>query len=149
MDISNNVLNGRFILFFPLFILLFSTENLDAHDCLPPGSPKEELKQADCVFIGKVIRHEFVDPRDTIDKIRYYFDVSRMWKGEKKKIITVTASRYAECGMWFQDGMEYLVYGNKLRWSQDTTLWTGFGRSSPLANAQIDLKQLGAGEEIK
>src|SRR5258708_7344926 len=147
----NKVMNGRFILFFSLLVLLLFVKNLDAYDCEGPGPPKKELRRADYVFTGKVIRHEFADPRDTIFKIRYYFEVNRMWKGEKKKIIAVTANRFAECGTWFQDGVEYIVYAYKQKWQPDadSTLMTGFGRSAPLSQAQEDLKELGTGEEIK
>ena len=73
----------------------------------PPGSPAEELAQADAVFAGvatsvKAHRKLFILPSSS-DPVTIEFDVSHVWKGPQQETLTVkTVRSEASCGYEFQ-----------------------------------------------
>ena len=152
----------KIIFLFCIVLLFLNAEVSDAYDCLPPPPPKKALQFSDCVFVGKVKRHEFEDARDTnwtnnrnnyIQRVRYYFEVEQIWKGTTTKEIAIVSAPNGECGYSFLDGKRYIVYANKSRWGltdkDSSRLVTGFGRTNSIEGATEDLKELGEGQIIK
>ena len=154
-------MRNKIIFLFCIVWLFLNAEVSDAYDCLPPPPPKKALQLSDCVFVGKVTRHEFEDAKydeqvnhlkNSILRVRYYFEVERIWKGTTAKKIAVVSSN-GECGYSFLDGQRYIVYANESRWGltdkDSSRLVTGFGRTNSIEGASEDLKELGEGQIIK
>ncbi len=96
------------------------------------------------VFVGEVIN--VGGPTDAESRQGYFgvgvtFRVERYWKGVKTQEITVH-TRLACCNPTLDEGKRYLVYavGKKLE--------TGCTRTTPIANADEDLRVLGAGKSF-
>ena len=108
----------------------------------PPGSPAEELAQADAVFAGvatsvKAHRKLFILPSSS-DPVTIEFDVSRVWKGPQQETLTVkTVRSESSCGYEFQEGEWYIVYAR----NGETGLCS---RTTPTWRAFADFKELDA-----
>ena len=108
----------------------------------PPGSPAEELAQADAVFAGvatsvKAHRKLFILPSSS-DPVTVEFDVSHVWKGPQQESLTVkTVRSESSCGYEFQKGEWYVVYAR----NGETGLCS---RTTPTWRAFADFKELDA-----
>src|SRR5262245_54109610 len=60
-----------------------------AYKCKPVGTPLEELKQADAVFVGKVRQ---VKEEESVRVAE--FEVEKYWKGATSKTITVSSGKH-------------------------------------------------------
>ena len=130
-------------------LLMAAVASLSAHtaracDCflLPP--PKEALKEAAAVFMGKVKSIERADHGWTVT-----FEVEKSYKGVKtKKLEVQTPVDQGACGYGFTKGEVYVVYcygGGK-----DKALRTGLcTRTRPASKAKDDLDVLGEGIAIE
>ena len=107
-----------------------------------PGSPAEELAQADGVFAGvatsvKAHRKLFILP-SSADPVTVEFEVSHVWKGPQQETITVSTVRSeSSCGYEFQEGERYIVYAR----NGETGLCS---RTMPTWRAFADFKELEA-----
>jgi hypothetical protein len=137
-----------------------------ACSCGPPGSPAEHFNSADIVFHGTVAAKAKLDRRTLLrvawsrllalmtrepdismetyaksEGFRVEFSVQRMWRGSASRQVTIFTGRGAgDCGVPFEVGTEYLVYG----WCDDEDDCYSFicGRTRRLRNATEDLRYL-------
>lgn len=120
---------------------IFSAAEALACSCMPPGPPKEELKEADAVFVGKVVRLE-TEGDEFTGQLKATIRASKVWKGPVRRYVVVrTARQGSMCGYGFQTSQKYVVYTYK---SEDGRLTTNIcSRTKPLAQAAEDLEDLG------
>ena len=104
-------------------------------------TPSKEFEYADIVFVGKIIELK-KSVRDTItgsytETVK--FEVSKIWKADSPKIITVV-NKIQGCLNGFEKDQEWLVYGYK---NSAETFATGCccSRTSILSKAAEDLKE--------
>ncbi len=125
-----------------------------ACSCMMPGTPADEMANSDAVFQGRVVKIEMPVPNDGTGSATVTLDVSKVWKGQKSKTITVsTATNSAACGFicespdctaGFKEGGEYIVYAGD--YNGDGALSTSIcTRTKLLSEAQEDLEGLGEG----
>ena len=121
--------------------------------CVRPGSPTEELVEADAVFAGRVIsirRHDDRSARSATSTGSTFkivgFEVSAVWKGTvHEEMYITTAPDAPACGFNFKRRKEYIVYayGNP---DNDRGYGTGWcSRTALLRQARGDLDALGDG----
>ena len=131
----------------------YSPGQLHACTCLAPGSPAEELEEADAVFAGRVASiHSHDDRSARSDTSTGYsfkvvgFEVSTVWKGTvHEEMYITTAPDAPACGFNFKRRKEYIVYayGNP---DNDWGYGTGWcSRTALLRQARGDLDALGGG----
>lgn len=134
-------------------LLLLKANPAYACRCLP-RTPQQSFTSSQAVFVGRaiaVVNSSSVEgqpssrrtPSRLSQEVRITFEVSKVWKGEKKRqIVVMTSSSSASCGYSFQQGEEYLVYAA----SQGSKLTTGLcSGTKSLSMAQADLAVLGEG----
>jgi hypothetical protein len=110
-----------------------------ACSCVPPEPPVSALAAADSVFAGRVTTIE-----NRGDSVAVTFDVSTVWKGSTSTTIAVrTALDDAVCGVEFQANQDYIVYATGSGADLAASLCS---RTQPLANASVDLAELGPGQ---
>ncbi|HYE75513.1 MAG TPA: hypothetical protein VEF04_19380 [Blastocatellia bacterium] len=101
------------ILFFIAFLLI-GAEQIIACDCFGITGVAA-LQNAESVFIGRVIEIQRIDDPQTKEReprIIVTFQANRMWKGEKRKEITLytVENRWSCDGFQFEETQEYLVF---------------------------------------
>jgi hypothetical protein len=106
-----------------------------AFKCKPPAAPKEALKEATAVFIGKVTR---VEERESVRIAE--FEVQTYWKGPNSKTLSVRSGKHLY-GYRFQKGGKYLVYA----FGKDELETSHCSRTKSIEDATLDLKELGTG----
>lgn len=91
-----------------VFAALSTTQVQPAYacSCVMPGTPQEEMVNAEAVFSGKVLE---------IEESGYGYDVTlqvlEAWKGVDETTIQVhTGMGGGDCGFNFEEGREYVVY---------------------------------------
>ena len=129
-------------------LVAISAKSVLACSCAPPPAPKDALKSAQAVFLGKVIKIEKIGKRQ-FGALTVTFEVSTNYKGVKTKQVEVrTSSSGASCGYGFAKGSSYLVYCYST--DKGKTLSTGLcTRTCPKKNAQADIKAIGSGNAVK
>jgi hypothetical protein len=117
-----------------------------AHACMcaRSGSPKDALRDADTVFLGRVAEMTVAQRHPTqlssADPVTVEFNVSRVWKGPRRETLTVETERMGiSCGYEFAVGHWYIVYA----YDGHTGLCT---RTGPVWLAVRDFAALGLGE---
>jgi uncharacterized glyoxalase superfamily protein PhnB len=136
MKISKRLL--ALSLFFACFLNGLLGQAAFAYKCRERGSPRQELERATAVFIGKVTK--------VYDKGSVWineFEVEKTWKGAKTKHLVVHSGRHIY-RYRFQEGGKYLVYA----YGKDELTTSRCGRTTSLASAKADLKELGEGTKI-
>ncbi len=114
----------------------------DACSCLPPPPPKEHMAKMEAVFSGTCVDIVVKD----FQKI-CTFEVDRVWKGEVGKTVVVTTAKDgATCGYGFEVKGTYLLYCYGKKGELGTNICT---RTTALANAKDDIKELGDGAKPK
>ena len=101
-------------------------------------SPNEALKNADAVFMGKVIGF-ISDPSGSITGAE--FDVQKSWKGNSENKVAVSSWANTSCYYEFSLNETYVVYANGKE-SLSTHLCSG---TKLFADAYEDLRALGVG----
>ena len=117
-----------------------------ACSCVPPPPPKEALKSSTAVFSGKCVDIK-IDEKGFTKHVT--FEVDRVWKGDVGKKVTITTAVHgATCGYGFttKGDATYLVYCYGKPDALATNICT---RTTTLAGAKGDLKELGEGEKPK
>ncbi len=114
-----------------------------ACSCSGPKDPLGAFNEADVVFVGKVSAKE--ELADYIYAVT--LEVSQTLKGpHRKSIIVHTHMHSKSCGFPFEEGGEYLVYGEKFSLTAfkpaDEISVTKCGRTSKLSGAKEDLAVL-------
>jgi len=137
-------------------LAFLASRDLAACSCAPPPPPKEALGKASAVFSGKVVRMEKPKPRQgagpirptqAFGKVKVVIQVSRVWKGDLGKEVTLTTNASsAACGYGFRPDEVYLIYCHGEKHALSTNLCT---RTKPLADAGEDLTELGVGQEVE
>ena len=123
-------------------LLLMSAQKSFACSCaFSPGPEKKQVRQAfndsTAIFSGEVL--EIRDSSEDINMLLVRFKVTKLWKGELKREVTLTtAKQSAMCGYRFEIATKYLVYGNGPR---DALLVTNCSRTTNASNRR-DLKYL-------
>ncbi len=150
--------NDRYYLYSISAILLIALtiygSPLGACSCLPPLPPKEALKGASSVFLGKLHRLECVSApthdSESISTNKYYrhlFSVEKVWKGEPRAEIEILCRR-DNSGFYFEENETYLIYA--YRYGDSTILVTNVcTRTTHVKYASDDLKDLGEGIKVK
>lgn len=119
-----------------------AADPVQACSCRPPGSPQQELAEADtaAVFRGRVLEIEERDGmRDLVT-----FAASAVWKGPRDPLHAVLTPRdQAGCGIDFEPGREYVVY------EQVGGSVTQCTRTAEVDAAAADLAELGAGYPLR
>jgi Tissue inhibitor of metalloproteinase len=130
-------------------LVFFQANFAYACSCLP-RTPQQHFETSEAVFAGRVIDviqpnpegQSFRQPRPA-SEVKVIFEVSRIWKGQKKpRIVVMTSSSSASCGYSFQKREQYLVYASRQESQLETGLCSG---TKPLSLAQEDLAVLGQG----
>jgi hypothetical protein len=132
-----------------LVLLPLLSHPAEACSCIPPKSPTQSLKEADAVFLGKVIEIATQRSPEGYGERRIKMEASKSWKGISGKSFYVTTGVYdGDCGYPFVKGKTYLVYANmdKRRKRLDINICS---RTRKLEAASGDLKALGAGRAIR
>ena len=138
----------RLVLIVPLIGLWYVVhpERSYACSCLEPGSPSEELEEADAVFMGRVVSVREVEKvhgdLTYVDSVITEFDVKTVWKGPVNQTMYIDSG--GPCGIGFIEGVEYIVY------AYYSDHWDGLAtglctRTTLLSWAMDDLAGLGAG----
>lgn len=135
-----------------LFVI-FQATSAYACSCLP-RTPQQHFETSQAVFAGRVIdvvqpspvegNSNQRRPSNSSSEVKVIFEISRIWKGQKRpRIVVMTSSSSASCGYSFQKREQYLVYASL----QESQLGTGLcSGTKPLSSAQQDLAVLGRGE---
>jgi hypothetical protein len=147
---------GKF--FLPaMFGVVFLFPKAYACTCPPINSPKAEMKQAEAVFIGKVVKTNVPNRKLHINLrfpfvhfvhlahwgTRIEFSVKEVWKGQASSEIGImNPPGYHGCNLIFKEGDEYLVYAYGEREGMYTHKCT---RTALLIDANEDLAELGKG----
>lgn len=139
------------ILIFIGFLLIFGTyESFAQCACVPKLkdiTPKMEFDNADIVFVGKVIeiKRTEKDKKNGSYQETVKFEISKVWKKESPKIITVV--NYIQgCTNGFEVEKEWLIYAYK---RTDGTFGNGCccSRTKSLQKASEDLKEFRKSEK--
>ena len=139
--------------------LLLGAGRAAACDCTGPRG-KDALVNAKVAFSGKVIEIKYLDdPEQTTPEPRIIvtFRVYRVWKGEpeRKIVIHTVFNKWTCVGYSFMEGEEYLVFAYDNGPAYEAEMFPGTkntlgawtcGGTFPLADAQGDVKELGAGK---
>ena len=121
--------------------LSLAAPNLRACSCKSPPPPKEAMEKMAAVFSGKAVK---LEADEKAHEVHVTFEVSRVWKGEVGKTITVTTGG-GTCGFRFHEGDGYLVYAYDQGEQLKTNICT---RTRVLAHAKEDLEALGEGKAV-
>lgn len=117
-----------------------------ACSCRPPGTPAEELGQSDAVFRGTVVsvKAPTGPVASSADSTTVTFSVSTVWKGQITQTRTITTpGSSASCGVSFEQGKEYVVYGRANEGALTTNLCS---RTRTIEEASEDIAAFGAGQ---
>ena len=117
-----------------------------ACSCRPPGTPAEELGQSDAVFQGIVVsvKAPTGPVASSADSTTVTLDVSKVWKGQvTQTTMLTTPGSSASCGVTFEQGKEYVVYGRVNEGALSTNLCS---RTRTVADATEDSTALGTGQ---
>ncbi len=136
MKISKRVL--ALGLFFACFLNGLLGQAALAYKCREQGSPRQELERATTVFIGKVTK-----VTDNGSVWINVFEVENTWKGPMTQHLIVRSGK-SLYGIRFQEGEKYLVYAQ----GKDELTTSRCQRTRSLAEAKLDLKELGEGTKI-
>ena len=109
------------VLIAPIIIGLFPTERVFACSCVVPGTPEEEFKEFDAVFMGTVTsisERPAPDRLSEIDKafypkVKIGINVGQSWKGVTTDFIYVyTGYGMGDCGYQSTGFETYLFYAS-------------------------------------
>ena len=117
-----------------------------AHYCEESGTPSEELKGADAVFLGRAVSFSYVEKvygeETYIESVITKFKVTTVWKGPMSDTIYINSG--GSYGIGFAEDEEYIVYAYHS--PRRDGLSTGLcSRTTPLSWAMEDLAGLGEG----
>ena len=124
---------------FLITLLILTSYNVIACECIIIKSVEKEFQNADYVLSGKVISVEFVqihsnngkkteirtsELRDELNIFKgrilskITLETTEIFKGEKRKkeIVIFTGSGGGDCGFYFKKGEKYLIYAFKNSW---------------------------------
>ncbi len=127
-----------------MLTLLAMPKPAHACSCARSGSPKQALKEADGVFLGRVTSMMVLSREagrlSSADPVFVEFKVARVWKGPRHETLTVETERMGlSCGFEFAVGRRYVVYA----YDGYTGLCT---RTAPMWLAARDFAALGLGQ---
>lgn len=91
-----------------VFSALFTAQVQPAYacSCIMPGTPQEEMGNAEAVFSGRVLEIE-----ETGYGYNVTLEVLEAWKGVDGSTVQVhTGMGGGDCGFNFEEGKEYMVY---------------------------------------
>jgi len=137
-----------------IIIGFFSTEKVFACSCVVPGTPEEEMKKFDAVFMGTVtsISERNVsdfDPTQTrsiVDPVKIGINVGHSWKGVTTDFIYVyTGYGSGDCGYPVTGYETYLFYASG---PIDNLSISICSRTSLYREAQEDRSYLGQLQEL-
>jgi hypothetical protein len=121
-----------------VFSALFTAQVQPAYacSCIMPGTPQEEMVNAEAVFSGKVLEIEEVK-----DGYAVALQVIESWKGVDGSTIQVhTGMGGGDCGFNFEEGKEYMVYASSFEGTLEVYICSLTGLL-----AESDTESLGAG----
>ncbi|WP_179955481.1 MYXO-CTERM sorting domain-containing protein [Chondromyces crocatus] len=123
-------------------LTLLQTTDVLACKCVPPPPVATALEQSEAVFAGKVVGIAKQSSDETVPLV-VKLDVSRAWKGKVGSTVEVrTATSSAACGLYFEEGKEWLIYAGSREGSLVASLCS---RSKLFDTAAEDVAQLGEG----
>jgi hypothetical protein len=150
----------RFLVLLFMACLLLGPRTAAACDCVGPRG-KAALVSAKTAFSGKVIKITYIDNPEQSNpepRIIVTFRVYRVWKGEPgtETVLHTVFNKWTCNGYGFKEGEDYLVFAHandsetaKMFPKAKNTLGVGTcGGTAPLADAQGDVKELGAGKQM-
>jgi Tissue inhibitor of metalloproteinase len=120
-------------------------------ECKDPGTVLQRLDKSHTVFAGKVVNvveiSKGIDFYNDEHQIDVTFQVSKVWKGSKDKILTIS-NHTGCCGDYPFDQndleREYLIYAGS---NSDGRLFAGScGNTQLLVDVQADVAILGSGQ---
>lgn len=137
-------------------VLSIHTPKAEALSCLADSfSVEYQRDHAAAIFAGKVTNIKVIDPDSFMPQGLVTFEVSKYWKGDIGKTITVASSLKAWSAQndFYTVGNEYLVYANAVPENDIAKTVSGnllaivdCGRTGPLVSAQADIAVLGEGK---
>ncbi len=139
------------------FALFAATSNAAALGCTcapPPPTVTDDRESAEIVFLG-VVESDSVEvsnahpPGEWFARHSVTLKIKKVWKGPRQNsIIVSTGDWYIDCGINFERGVDYLVYGRRapMTWQRKTeqvlTDWR-CGRRNAQGFPADDFAQLG------
>ena len=117
--------------------------------CMNSTDPEEARREVEVVFAGRAVDvrpvlREYPNGSKT-EFLETTFEVSRVWKGDVMKRVTVTTvPKGAQCGYRFRAEQSYIVYGTGAGDKFATHLCTA---TKPLEKAEKDVDVFGEGRE--
>lgn len=128
--------------------MVLYASSVSACSCAENPGVEVALEQSDVVFSGKVGNVIEKKQANGFLSKSVLFDVIHNWKGvENTQIIIATGLGGGDCGFYFIEGEEYLVYAYESTMYGSETLEANIcSRTSKLSLAQEDLTVLGEGE---
>ena len=143
------------LLFLITVLLLFSANEIQAHNC-PSRTLLDEFKSSAAVFSGKVVAQEYKRLPDTIYSdpdikfLHVKLKVDRWWKGSGDVEVIVLPGLAKGKGytlrsgetFYFTSNESYLVFATA---SKGSLLTNDCSRTKTLVKAEEDLKVLGEG----
>jgi hypothetical protein len=122
-----------------LLLALLASSHAAACSCVISPPPREALKGADAVFVGKVVGGLTTSPSSR--GVLTHFLVRSAWKGCWTSAVAVDGTAGgSNCGYSFEMGEEYLIYARR----RDGELYTSqCTRTAPAREAMEDLAALG------
>ena len=119
-----------------------------ACSCVMPGTPEQEMANADAVFTARVVSTEQAEQRSgdfRLQRMKVELALDDVWKGceEGERAILWTGLGGGDCGFQFEPGERYLVYAYESDDGEQLTT-SICSRTRPLAQADEDLAAFGA-----
>lgn len=114
------IIKAIIILVAPIILGLFPTERAIACSCVVPGTPEEEFKEFDAVFMGTVTsisERNVLDDETTdtglFDPVKIGIKVGQSWKGVRTDFVYVyTGYGSGDCGYPITGFETYLFYAS-------------------------------------
>ncbi len=130
------------------FIMFTEPAAVYACSCAEPQPVSVQFEHSDAVFVGEVL--EVQEKRTLNGRITKaaLFEVDRIWKGgTQSQVIIHTGSGGGDCGIYFEQGQDYLVYArhSNMYGDEEQLVTIMCDRTSEVAAAQEDITLLGGG----
>lgn len=125
-----------------------------ACSCLEWPPPQQALQEYDGVFTARILTVDPIEPiqGDYPVGIVYTAQLLGVWKGAEGPVVTLESGDPAMCGIWFEEGREYLLYAyevfNDVGYGPETYRVSNCYRWFHLEDAGPDLEALGEPQTV-
>lgn len=130
------------------FMTILIPSNVYACYCAESLTVEAQLSHSEAVFSGHVLEVKDVRNLNGSMTKSILFEINEIWKGgSESQIIIHTGSGGGDCGFYFEEGKEYLVYAqlSKMYGDKEQLVTIMCDRTNSLSKAREDLAILGEG----